>query len=150
MWKLALILNVIHLAYHQITTNFDFFPFNNIRHYKMWERIFEAGLNGLIMAFPVVALWRHNQTLIGASCWVLAFLLFGEFMSWWPHYFWDTRTKWGKWGEKWHEVYDRTHKHTIKVLPPIGDRPVPNLEHCILHVLTLATFVVTLGYYLNL
>jgi hypothetical protein len=140
MWTIALILNVVHLAYHQVTTNFDFFPFNNVRNYKTSERIFEAGMNGLIMAFPIVALSLHNQKMIAASCWVLGFLLLGEFLSWWPHYFLGTPG----WMHKWQAAYDRTHKHTIRILPPIKDHPVPNLEHCILHLITLAAFVATL------
>ncbi len=140
MWTLALVFNAIHLIYHQVTTNFNFFPFNNIRNYKISERIFEAGLNGLIMAFPVMALCLHNQKMITASCWVLGFLVVGEFLSWWPFYFWGTP----KWMGKWQEAYDRTHKHTIIFLPPIKNHAIPNLEHCILHLITLATFAVTL------
>jgi len=146
MWTFVLVLNVVHLAYHQVTTNFDFFPFNNIRHYKTSERFFEAGLNGLIMGFPVVALSLHSHKMIAASCWMLGFLIVGEFLSWWPFYFFGVP----KLMKKWQEAYDRTHKHTIKFLPPIKDHPIPNLEHCILFVLTLATFAVTLRYYSGL
>lgn len=142
MFPLALILNVVHLAYHQATTNFDFFPFNNIRHYKTSERIAEAGVNALTMGFPIVAVCLQNKTLITISCWVLGFLLIGEFLTWWPCYFLGVP----KWMPKWQEVYDRTHQHTIKILPPIKNHPVPNLEHCILQGLTLATFVVMLCY----
>jgi hypothetical protein len=149
MWTLVLALNAIHLAYHQTTTLFDFYPFNNVRHYKTHERVLEAGLNGLMMALPIVALALHSQRMIGIACWVLGFLVVGEFLSWWPHYFWDTSKSLGKWGAKWKEVYARTHRHTITFLPPIKDHPIPNLEHCILHVMTMATFVVTLTYYLN-
>lgn len=146
MWTAAFILNVVHLVYHQVTTNFDFFPFNNIRHYKTSERIAEAGLNALTMGFPVLALALRSQKMIGVSCWVLGFLAVGEFLSWWPYYFWGTP----RWMRKWQEVYDRTHKHTLKFLPPIKDHPIPNLEHCILHVMTLATLAVTMVYYFNL
>ena len=142
MLTLALILNALHLAYHQATTNFDFFPFNNVRHYKPSERIAEAGLNALTMGFPLVALCLQNITLIAVACWVLGFLLIGELLTWWPCYFFGTP----KWMPKWQEVYDRTHKHTLTILPPIKNHPVPNLEHCILQVITVTTFVATLYY----
>ena len=143
MWTLAFVLNVFHLAYHQATSNFDFYPFNNIRLYTKFQRIAEVTWCGFLMGFPVIALCLDSRKMIGASCWILGFLLFGEFMSWWRHYLFGP-TKW------WKDFYDKTHKHTIKVLPPIKDHPIPNLEHCILHVITLATFVGTLRYYLSL
>jgi hypothetical protein len=41
----------------------------------------------------------------------------------------------------------RSHAQTNhKILPAIKDRPVPILKHCILYVITLTTFVVTLYY----
>src|SRR5437868_2274894 len=107
MWTIALVLNVVHLAYHQVTTNFDFFPFNNIRNYKTGERIGEAGFNGLVMGFPIVCLCLHSHRLIGLSCWTLGFLVAGEFLSWWPAYFYGVP----KWMRHWQEIYDRTHKH---------------------------------------
>jgi hypothetical protein len=49
--------------------------------------------------------------------------------------------------ENWKAVYDRLHRGTITFLPARGDRPVPNLEHTILHAWTLLTAIVTLvGY----
>src|SRR4051794_8317735 len=107
MYILVLILNALHLAYHQVTTNFDFFPFNNIRHYKTSERLAEAGLNGVTMGFPLVALLLHNQKMIAGSCWVLGFLVVGELLTWWPCYFFGIPS----WMPKWREVYGRTHRH---------------------------------------
>jgi hypothetical protein len=146
MWTAAFILNVVHLVYHQVTTNFDFFPFNNIRNYRTSERIAEAAVNALTMGFPVLALCLRNQKMTTASCWVLGFLVVGEFFSWWPYYFRGTP----QWMRKWQEVYDRTHKHTLKFPPPIKDHPIPNLEHCILHAMTLSTLAVMLVYYFGL
>jgi hypothetical protein len=145
MWTIALVLNVIHLAYHQVTTHVDFFPFNNVRHYKRSERIAEVAVNGLTMGFPVVALLSRDHKLIACSCVVLGFLLVGEFLTWWPAYFLGTPG----WMKKWKEVYDRTHKHTIQCLPPIKDHPAPNLEHCVLFALSLAAFAATLRYCLG-
>lgn len=145
MWTIALALNVIHLAYHQFTTNVDLFPFNNIRHYRKSERMMEVAVNALTMGFPVIALLSHSHKMTGIACWVLGFLLVGEFLSWWPYYFWGVP----KLMKKWQEIYDRTHQHTIIVLPAIRNHPVPNLEHCILHVMTTITFAATVGYYFN-
>src|SRR5262249_37941357 len=123
MWIAALILNIFHLAYHQATTNFDFFPFNNIRHYKTHERIAEAGVNALTIGFPIIALLCHTHKPMFFACWVLGFPLIGKFLSWWPAYLWGAHPSM----KKWQQIYERTHKHTIKFLPPIKDHPIPNL-----------------------
>ena len=44
----------------------------------------------------------------------------------------------------------RLHRGTITILPAIGNRPVPNLEHIILHLGTLVTAVVTAGFFFHL
>src|SRR5207248_2122729 len=49
--------------------------------------------------------------------------------------------------DHWTVIYQRLHRSTITLLPPHGDRPVPNLEHMILHIWTLVTALVTfVGY----
>ena len=44
----------------------------------------------------------------------------------------------------WTAIYHRLHRGTMTFLPARGDRPVPNLEHTILHAWTLVTAIVTL------
>ena len=41
-------------------------------------------------------------------------------------------------GVTWAQLPARTYAQTLIVLPRIGDRPRPNLEHMILHGLMLA------------
>lgn len=142
MWTIALIFNILHLIYHQLTTNVDFFPFNNIRNYTAKQRIAEASVNFITMGFPIVAIAIKNHILTGIACWFLGFLLCGEYLSWWKGYFFGA-------SQKWKSIYSKIHAPTIKILPPIKDNPVPNLEHCILHSLSLLTFIFTLIYYFN-
>ena len=40
-------------------------------------------------------------------------------------------------------LHARTYAQTLVVVPPIGDRPRPNLEHVILHALVLAAGICT-------
>lgn len=143
MWLLVLIIQIIHLLYHQITTNFDFFPFNNIKNYTHKQRIIESFVNAITMGFPVVATLLNNKNLIATSVIVLGITLLIEFFTWWYPYFWGA----GMW---WQEIYNKIHKHTIIMLPAIKNNPVPNLEHCILHTLTLITFVITLIYFMRM
>jgi len=50
--------------------------------------------------------------------------------------------------DHWTAIYQRLHRGTITFLPARSDRPVPNLEHTILHTWTLVTAIVTLAAYL--
>ena len=43
----------------------------------------------------------------------------------------------------WAELHSRTYARTLTVLPRIGDRPRPNLEHMILHALMLGAAITT-------
>lgn len=65
-------------------------------------------------------------------------LIAEEFRVWWLPYFFGAN-------ERWRSVYDRLHARTIKMLPVRGNNPVPNLEHTILHALTLLTALITLS-----
>jgi hypothetical protein len=142
MWTFALIMNILHLAYHQVTTNVDLYPFNNIRSYTTGQRIAESTVNFITMGFPLAALIINTQRLVGIGCCCLAFTLCGEFLRWWKGYLFGA-------SEKWRSIYSTIHKETITFLPPRKDNPVPNLEHCILHAITIITFTATLIFYLG-
>jgi hypothetical protein len=53
MWAAALVMNILHLVCHQLTTNLDFFPFNNVRAYTFKQKIAELSVNLISMGFPV-------------------------------------------------------------------------------------------------
>ena len=142
MWTFALIMNILHAGYHQVTTNFDFYPFNNIRAYTAKQRLAEAAVNFVTMGFPLAAVIINTHKLTGIACCFLAFTLCGEFLSWWKGYLFGA-------SDKWKAIYARIHKNTITFLPPIHNNPIPNLEHCILHFITIVTFIATLLYYLK-
>src|SRR5947199_9860822 len=117
MWTFALIMNILHLSYHQVTTNFDFYPFNNIRTYTAGQRIAEASVNFVTMGFPLAAIILNDHKIIGIACFFLGFTLCGEFLSWWKGYFFGA-------SEKWKGIYATIHKSTITFLPPIKDNPI--------------------------
>jgi hypothetical protein len=133
----AIASQVLLLAYHQVTTQVDFFPFNGARFYKRWEKVLECGVNGMLMSLAPVgfAFGIHGLRWFGV---VYYFVLFAEELRvWWvPYFFRPTRS--------WQAAYDRLHSQTFKVLPARGNNPVPNLEHTILHALTLVTALATL------
>ena len=140
----ALMLVLLAVAYHQVTTLTDLYPFNNIRDSKPRERVAEALINAPIMLVPAVALvlgtvWRFWPLGLFAGIFELVVAV-GSLANWWLPYLVGGTTPWATAGSgtTWSELHERTYSHTITVLPRIGDRPRPNLEHMILHALLIA------------
>lgn len=88
------------------------------------------------MAVPLIGFaWRVEWMAVAALV-IYPVLLVGEYLNWWRHYFFGPT-------EAWQQTYDRLFKNTTIVLPPIKNHPVPNLEHTLLHSLTLLTTILT-------
>jgi hypothetical protein len=151
---------LVLLAYHQITTIFDFYLFNGARHHTRKEKLAEAGVNFVLMALPPIGFSFRIKALMGFGL-VYYFVLFAiELIIWWVP---CLRVPAGRWriiynrvlgaltftdpgvdaSAQWLEVYNRLHRETITILPDRGNRPAPNLEHVILQGWTLITAVVT-------
>lgn len=136
MLTATLAIQFLLLVYHQLTTLCDWYPFNNVRSYSIKERLTECGINGFIMASPLIGFYFHIPWMMMAALLIYPVLLIGEYLSWWKPYFFGG-------SEAWQITYNRLFKNTLIVLPAIKDHPVPNLEHTLLHGLTLATTVIT-------
>lgn len=136
MLATALFFQACLLLFQQATTLFDFYPFNNVRNYTVGERLLECSVNGALMAVPVAGFAFHIGWMQAAALVIYPVLLAGEYLRWWrPYFFGPTGA--------WQEAYDRFFRQTVTVLPPIKNHPVPNLEHTILHAVTLLTAIVT-------
>ena len=136
MFTLTLVSQTLLLLFHQATTLFDLYPFNNVRPYTLKERLVECCVNGILMAAPVLGFALQLKWLMAASLVIYPVLLIGEYLSWWRPYFFGA-------SEGWQKVYDHLFKNTIVVLPGIKNNPVPNLEHTVLHLLTLVATIFT-------
>jgi hypothetical protein len=133
---LAIFFQALLLLFHQATTLFDLYPFNNVRTYTLKERLLECGVNGALMALPLVGSLFRVEWMTNVALLIYPVLLLGEYLAWWRHYFFGPT-------EAWKKTYNRLFKNTIIVLPPIKNHPVPNLEHTILHSLTGLTAIIT-------
>jgi hypothetical protein len=142
LYDVTLVSQTVLFLYWITTTLVDFYPFNNVRTFSRRERVLELGVNIPILAAPPLMLLLHVGEK-GPVFLFYAFLIFGEFMTWWRPYFFGP-------SKAWRELYDRTFASTIKVLPPIADHPVPNLEHTLLHGATLITLCLSVANYLSL
>lgn len=139
-------------AYFVLTTLLDFAPLNNVRSATRRERTTEVVINAPIMLVPAVliALAAVFQLPIFAmAAGTLELLvLTGGLLLWWLPYLAGVSVPWATagTGQSWPELHARTYSQTIIVLPRIGDRPRPNLEHMILHALILAGAVLSFIY----
>lgn len=136
LFVLVIAIQIINLAYQQIITLVDLYPFNNIRGITQAEKLVESSVNCFTMFFPVIALVSGNRILMNIAVILLALVCIGEFFTWWYPYLFGS-TAW------WQKQYDKKFKQTLIVLPPIKNNPIPNLEHVILHLLTLAAFILS-------
>jgi hypothetical protein len=80
---IALVCQLALLGYHQVTTLFDFYPFNGARHLERKERLAECGVNGLLMILPPLGFGFHIRALMIFGL-VYYFVLFAiELIIWW-------------------------------------------------------------------
>src|SRR5258707_15735538 len=94
MLRIALTLQIVQLAYNQIFTLFDFFPFNGVRFNSRRERLAEAVSNFVPMALPPIGFILRRPALMeigGLCCFIL---LAGECATWWFPYFFGPSPKW--------------------------------------------------------
>lgn len=167
MTTAVLVSQLLLLAYHQITSWFDFHPFNGVRNYSRQEKFAEVGVNAVLMGLPPIGFGFHLRGLMLFGV-IYYFVLFvAELIIWWIPYFTVPTGGWrivynralalatsnfaaGDTLSHWVEIHQRLHRDTITVLPLREGRPVPNLEHMILHAWTLVTALVTLIAYRGL
>ncbi|GGR13008.1 hypothetical protein GCM10010168_33480 [Actinoplanes ianthinogenes] len=149
MFLLALALILAAVAYHAVMTLVDLFPFNNVRGAARAEQRTEVAINAPIMALPAVLLILAAATGIPAFGYAGAVVesvaVLGGLLLWWSPYLAGVTMPWATAGvgATWSELHARTYARTVIVLPRIGDRPRPNLEHMLLHTLMLAAAVTT-------
>ncbi len=151
---------LVLLGYHQVTTLFDFFPFNGARHLDRRERIAECSVNGLLMILPPIGFGFHIRGLMTFGL-IYYFVLFAiELIIWWVPYLTRPSGRWRlvynrllSWAtsnfekedtlNRWEAIHGRLYRGTITFLPERGREIVPNLEHVVLHAWTLITALVT-------
>ncbi|MEV0974928.1 hypothetical protein [Microtetraspora glauca] len=147
MLPVALFLLILADAYFLFTTLVDVFPLNNVREATRLERRTEVAINGPVLLVPAVLLAVAAAAdlpvlaYIGAAVELL--IVLSGLALWWLPYLVGVTVPWATagTGESWAQLHARTYAKTIIVLPPIGDRPRPNVEHMILHTLILVAAI---------
>lgn len=157
----ALVAQILLLGYHQLTTWFDFHPFNGARNYSRREKLAEAGSNAVLMSLAPLGFAFHVRGLMLFGVFYYFVLFAAELIIWWVPYLSVPAGRWrgvynrllalatsnfaaGDTLDHWVKIHRRLHADTITLLAARENRPVPNLEHTILHAWTLITAVATL------
>ncbi|WP_442601433.1 hypothetical protein [Paenibacillus sp. KN14-4R] len=143
MYLSLLLLQIATLVYHQLTTRFDFYPFNGVRHYSIQERRNEALINGIIMVIPIILTLTRIPLLIGIGGLIWTLVVVGAVLSWWLPYLTGIAVYKMPNNETWPQVYERIFSRTIIILPHFKNNPRPNLEHMILHFLILGSAIIS-------
>lgn len=144
MFILAVVLLGLALLYFLVTTTVDLFPFNNVRAASRDERRAEVAINGPILALPIALVilgFVMQLPLLAYIGGTIELIVAASGVAlWWLPYLFGITVPWATAGtkESWSELHARTYAHTLMVLPTIGNRPRPNLEHIILHSLLIA------------
>ena len=149
MLILALTLIVLSVAYFLVMTLVDLYPFNNVRDATAREQRTEVAINTPLMLLPAAvlglgALW--SLPVLGYVAGGLEVLAAASgLLLWWLPYLTGRTVPWATAGTgvTWAQLHARTYARTVTVLPRIGDRPRPNLEHMLLHALFVAAAATT-------
>ncbi|MFI7611208.1 hypothetical protein ACIBP6_08315 [Nonomuraea terrae] len=156
MFAAALTLLLLAVVYFVLTTLVDLAPLNNVTAATRRDKTIEVSVNASVMMLPVVlvlvAAALRTSIPAYAAAGLEMLILVGGLALWWLPYLAGVTVPWATagTGETWARLHARTYAKTIIVLPRIGDRPRPNLEHMILHSLLLAAAVITLLYALSI
>jgi hypothetical protein len=156
MFPAALTLLLLAVVYFVLTTLVDLAPLNNVTAATRREKTIEVSVNAPIMTLPAVlvliAAAMHTPIPAYVAGGLEMLILLGGLALWWLPYLARVTVPWATagTGETWAQLHARTYAKTIIVLPRIGDRPRPNLEHMILHSLLLAAAVITFVYALSI
>jgi len=133
-------LSLLLLAYHQVTTTVQLFPWNNVKQYSRKELLAEAGTNGLLMGCGALCLLMGNTGFFHYYPLIYyPFLLCGEFFQWWLPYFSKRFAK-----SSINFDYERLFGHTTKIIPHKPGERTPDANHTVLHLIT--AIMVTLVY----
>ncbi len=142
MVTMAMAFNMVYFMYRQVTLHFDLYPLNNFSVSSLKRRLLKSLLDGVLMLLPLWGLRTGNLAVVVVASGILFLQLVRGFVTWWLPYFTHA-------SDAWRIRYDEIFADTIQVLPKIRDNPRPNLEHCILHLLNLACFLLTIMYLIS-
>src|SRR5436190_10029677 len=82
----ALASQLLLLGYHQVTSWFDFYPFNGVRNYSCREKFAEVTVNAGLMSLAPIGFGFHITGLMIFGVIYYFVLLAAELIIWWIPY----------------------------------------------------------------
>ncbi|MFB7618332.1 hypothetical protein [Kitasatospora sp. NPDC056181] len=141
MYATAVTVPLVWLAWLVFTEWVPLFPLNDLRGDNHRERLGDAAVNYPIPLLIAGGVALGHQASQVAALVLCLLVLVGHVTSWWLPYF-------GISTAAQRESYARDYARTLKVLPVQGRAVVPDVQHMVVGVLTLAmtgsTLAVTL------
>ncbi|QKG85492.1 hypothetical protein GXN76_14200 [Kroppenstedtia pulmonis] len=135
-FKWAVALQVLLFIYFEVTTLFNLYPWNDLSAYSFREKIIEASVNGAVIILNLV-LFISGITwlmIISVVFWFVYLLM--QLLIWWMPYLTGKHLK-----QFPKTLYDTHFRKTVKWLPPIKEHIIPDAQHNVLQLITLATFI---------
>lgn len=132
MFFLAIFVPIVLVIYLLITDFCDLFPYNDVSQHTSSVRKGEL-INYILPLISALCSWYQ----LNLVPFVIALLfLFGNMYFWWIPYFFGC-------SPQRKEIMEKHFGRTIKILPPIKDHPIPNLEHMPVALLILVWLIAT-------
>jgi len=128
---------LIFVIYLLIIDFVDLYPFNDVTKHKPHDRKIEL-VNYCLFSAVGVYSWLELPGYVWVSFILTCMLVVGYVFVWYVPYFR------GHYSEYTRQEYEYSFSKTIKILPPIKDHPIPDLEHMFVGVFIVVWFVVTL------
>src|ERR1700722_14823695 len=133
---LSIALPIILSLYLLITDFCDLFPFNDVSKHTSQVRKWEL-LNYILPIIAAVCSWCTNHATSIIALLIATLYLAGHILSWWTPYFFGC-------SKERKQLFEDHFGRTIKILPPIKDHPIPNLEHLPVGLLIISWFAAAL------
>jgi hypothetical protein len=144
-WRTAAIgALLLFYAYWAITEWVDLFPWNDVSKSKRSDQVKGTVVYSSAVALLTLGIAAGYRWVAALAAGLMALLLIFELANWWLPYLFGVHA----W-EIDREVYARQFSRTLRFLPRIGDRNVPDAQHVVLNLVTLAAAVAAAMAYLR-
>ncbi|MBT8506307.1 hypothetical protein B1F79_00970 [Coxiella-like endosymbiont of Rhipicephalus sanguineus] len=100
----------------------NLYPYNDVSKHTPEDPAQKITMNYLLPLISALCNWYNIILTKLIEILIASLFLRGNIRSWWIPYFFRCSDKKGK-------EYDKAFGRTIKILPPIKDHPISNLEH---------------------
>jgi hypothetical protein len=89
-------LSILHLIYHHATTRIAGFPFNQVRHAALKERMGDMLLSFFLFFLPLPAILLHSRLWLSVSTFLTGISAAEEWRTWQELYTWNAEKAWRK------------------------------------------------------